>query len=274
MSDTASSPSVSPLDLQFDHAVAANGSPAVPPAAAGGIPCAACGTGITDQYFRIGRKQVCGGCKIELDAIERTSQAELRQPKQTVRAMLYGLGAAVLGAVLYYAVIAITGLEVGYVALAIGYGVGYAIRKATRGRGARRFQILAVVLTYFAVGLAYLPLSFSNDGHETKAATSSAAAAPDTARATATAATPAASLAPADAQSRKDGSIAIALALLVLLAAPFFLPVVAVVGSLPSGLITGIIIAVGLGQAWRMTAPADFTISGPFRVRARAPEAA
>ena len=42
--------------------------------------------------------------------------------------------------------------------------VGWAIRKGTAGRGGRRFQILAAVLTYWAVGLAYTPLAFKG-GH-------------------------------------------------------------------------------------------------------------
>jgi hypothetical protein len=269
VSDLASTPSVPSLDLQFDHALAADGTPAASPAATG-IPCAACGTAIGDQYFRVGRKQVCARCRSAIEAHETAARAELRKPMQTVRALLFGLGAAVLGAILYYAVIAITGFEVGYVALAIGYGVGYAIRKATRGRGARRFQVIAVVLTYFAVGLAYIPLAFGgSDKHTT---TSAPTVAQDTARATTPAAAPSSSHAATSTHPRNDDSIA--LGVLVLLAAPFFLPVVAVVGSLPMGVLTAIIIAVGLRQAWRMTAPTDVAISGPFRVGSRAPEAA
>src|SRR5262245_41350669 len=37
--------------------------------------------------------------------------------------------------------------------------VGYSVRKGAGGRGGRRFQILAAVLTYCAVGLAYTPLA-------------------------------------------------------------------------------------------------------------------
>jgi hypothetical protein len=66
--------------------------------------------------------------------------------------------------VLYYGVIAITNVELGLVAIAIGYLVGYAVRAGTGGRGGRRFQILAVLLTYFSVSLAYAMLAvFAND---------------------------------------------------------------------------------------------------------------
>src|SRR4029450_6773668 len=75
-------------------------------------------------------------------------------------AALFGLGAAIAGAILYYAVIAITNFEIGIVAIAIGFMVGWAVRKGAGGRGGRRFQVLALVLTYWAVGLAYTPITF------------------------------------------------------------------------------------------------------------------
>ena len=43
----------------------------------------------------------------------------------------------------------------------IGYMVGYAVRKGAGDRGGRRFQVLAVVLTYGAVALAYTPVVIS-----------------------------------------------------------------------------------------------------------------
>jgi hypothetical protein len=39
-----------------------------------------------------------------------------------------------------------------------------------------------------------------------------------------------------------------------------------VFGTLPSGLISALIIAVGMRQAWTMTRAADVTIAGPFKV--------
>ena len=62
-------------------------------------------------------------------------------------AAIFGLGAALAGAAIYYAVIAITHFEIGLVAILIGYMVGYAVRKGAGGRGGLRFQILAALLT-------------------------------------------------------------------------------------------------------------------------------
>ena len=44
------------------------------------------------------------------------------------------------------------------------------------------------------------------------------------------------------------------------------LPVLMVVGSLPSGLLSAFIIFIGMAQAWRMTAAPILQISGPYRV--------
>ena len=46
----------------------------------------------------------------------------------------------------------------------------------------------------------------------------------------------------------------------------FVLPIMAVMGSGASGIISVIIIGVGLRQAWRMTAGHVVTITGPYRV--------
>ena len=52
----------------------------------------------------------------------------------------------------------------------------------------------------------------------------------------------------------------------MLLAFSLALPVIVVVSSLPSGLISALIIGIGMRQAWTMTRAADLTIAGPFKV--------
>src|SRR2546427_9516885 len=87
---------------------------------------------------------------------------------------IFGLGAGVIGAIIYYAVMAIAHLEIGIVAILIGYMVGYAVRKGARGRGGRRFQVLAVALTYASVALAYTPIAVKQaiDANRQKASAS------------------------------------------------------------------------------------------------------
>src|SRR5207237_1674878 len=79
-------------------------------------------------------------------------------------ASLFGLGAGIVGAAIYYAVIALANLEIGIVAILIGYMVGYAVRRGAGGRGGRRFQALAVALTYLSIALAYAPVAVQAAG--------------------------------------------------------------------------------------------------------------
>jgi len=219
-----------------------------------GVTCTACQRSIADEYYDVNGQSVCASCRGMVEEQMHTP----RGAGVLIRAFLFALVAAILGAVLYYAVIAITNFEIGIVAIAIGYMVGYAIRMATKGRGGRRFQVLAVVLTYWAVGLAYTPLVFRDmDTQNQQASQTSPPATPP---------------APADSQAapaeESAQQLSITFALLFLIAFSFALPVLSVVSSMPGGLISAAIIAFGMHQAWRMTGIPHLEITGPYRIAA------
>jgi hypothetical protein len=48
----------------------------------------------------------------------------------------------------------------------------------------------------------------------------------------------------------------------------FALPLLSVFGSLPLGVISALIIFIGMRQAWTMTAKPQLALSGPYRVGA------
>jgi hypothetical protein len=255
-----SNPPPTPPDLQFDRAVSAeSGRP-------GGVTCARCGRTISDSYFHLGQRAFCSSCK----ATTEQAYAATLTPKSFVKAFVFGLGSAIAGAIVYYAVIAITNLEIGIVAILIGYMVGYAIRKATRGAGARRYQILGAALTYFAVALAYVPLAIKGAAEARKTgAPPTHAVARESAAARADTAAPAAAAAPARTDSASapaigPGSFVKALGALILLV--LALPVMVVIGSMPSGLLSALIIGFGIRQAWRMTAAPDLSFHGPLKI--------
>src|SRR2546430_14710007 len=108
------------------------------------VSCAGCQTSIATEYYDVNGQTCCGRCRIAVEAAAETPRGIL----PLVIAGVFGLAAGVVGAAIYYAVIAIAHLEIGIVAILIGYMVGYAVRKGARGRGGLRFQILAVVVTY------------------------------------------------------------------------------------------------------------------------------
>ncbi len=76
-----------------------------------------------------------------------------------VRALAYGIGAAVVGLV-GYALIAILlqGWVISYMSIGVGWIVGTAMIKGSNGVGGRRYQIAAALLTYAAVSMAAIPI--------------------------------------------------------------------------------------------------------------------
>jgi hypothetical protein len=259
-------------ELQFDRVetVATPGATA-PGVAAPTVTCAVCGRSIGSQYYHANDKPVCASCRDVLLASTVTPRAA----GTLIKAGLFGLGAAIAGAAIYYGVIAITNFEIGLVAILIGYMVGYSVRKGAGGRGGRRFQVLALVLTYWSVGLAYTPLAFKQFTRGEKSAemladsTNAGLAAPDSAEAPIVAENSRGASDADSATTEPDGPLAgrsLLLGLGMLFVFVFALPVMYIVGSFPGGILSALIIAIGLHQAWSMTGPHKFQISGPYRV--------
>ena len=239
-----------------------------------------CGTPLRTEYFHVAEQPTCASCKGAVERANQTAAAQGRRAGILARAFGFGIAAAIAGAILYYAVIAITGWEIGLVAIVIGFMVGYAVRKGSGGMGGRRYQWLAVILTYFAVGLAYAPLAFKGfaegDGAKDVAVADSAGTATsgvtgDSATTTvdSVSSVPAttAPVVAAQSDSTKTPRLMVALGITFLFI--FALPVMYIAGSMPSGLISGIIILVGMQQAWKMTAKTEVPISGPYKVGSR-----
>jgi hypothetical protein len=131
---------------------------------------------------------------------------------------------------------------------------------------------LAAVLTYFAVGVAYMPLVFA-EMKKDKTATPQDSTAVATQQGTAVAspaAAPRADVAKSD--EKKGGSFFLAMGALVAFA--FALPVMAIFSSGAGGILSALIIGIGIRQAWRMSGAPTLAIAGPFRVGGTAPAAA
>jgi len=264
--------------LQFDHASDAS----APVDAAPTITCTSCERTIATEYYDFGGGAVCAACRDALERMLAAGAGRFAFP----RAFLYGVGAAMLGAAIYYAVIAITDLEIGLVAILIGWLVGRAVRAATRGFGSRRFQVLAVALTYFSVALAYAPIAFKeafSDAKQAKAAASDSTSTSGPAVAGASTQEPAAPTGAttaatgtksAERETRAESEHPLrdfVLGLGALLGITLALPVIVVLGSMPSGLISALIIGFGMHQAWKMTGRVEQSVTGPFRVGGASP---
>ena len=139
-------------ELQFDRVISESTSSAPPSRLA--VICAVCQTPSEAEYFDVNGSILCSRCRT-------VAESAAEAPRGFVALMtagVYGLVAGVFGAIIYYVVIAIAHLEIGIVAVLIGYMVGYAVRTGARDRGALRFQVLAIALTYASIALAYTPI--------------------------------------------------------------------------------------------------------------------
>jgi len=71
------------------------------------------------------------------------------------KACAFGLGAAAAGS-LGYAIVGLSGWMVSIVAIGIGWLIGKAMMTGSSGIGGRRYQVVAVVRTYFSVSCGHL----------------------------------------------------------------------------------------------------------------------
>jgi hypothetical protein len=132
----------SPEGLRFDEPAAGAGAPV----------CGRCQAAIADAYYEVNGHVVCAGCKTALEQSATGSGAS-----RMLRATAFGLGGAIVGAGVYYAILAVTGYEIGLVAIAVGWLVGRGVQKGSDGTGGWAYQALAVGLTYLAIVSTYVP---------------------------------------------------------------------------------------------------------------------
>ncbi len=235
--------------------------------------CKSCDSTLTGRHYRINGALACENCA------ERLKQ---QIPKDThpafVRGLLFGLGGAFLGLILYAAFGILTGLVIGYVSLAVGYIVGKAIKMGSGGMGGRRYQVTAALLTYSAVSIAAIPIYVAQMVKEKKtekqtmvqhALPQPPGAAQQKDPAPSDSAIPQESPSQAPAARKKPSmglGAALGLAVLVGLASPFL-----ELQDPFHGIIGLIILFVGIRIAWRLTAGVKVDILGPFERNAPAP---
>lgn len=267
--------------LQFD--VAESSAPSGP-AATIGTSCKSCSKPIVDAYYQVNRFIICSACR---NAYYNPTGSSARR---VLRATAFGIVAAIGGSLLYFAVAAITGREFGLVAIVVGYMVGIAVRKGSRGRGGWPYQTLAIGLTYLAIVTSYVPLiakefqknstrsalrahsaptpmadtiTISARGPEVGREIDSASAAhrnADSGFAVSQAGTPSGTMSPFPARTKHlgPGTFLLGIGALLLLAA--VIPILA--GF--SNLIGLVIIGFAVYEAWKLNR--RLTITGPFRL--------
>jgi hypothetical protein len=241
-------------DLQFDRVsrpgagVLTSGSSAT---------CTACQKSIDDAYYDINGHTVCASCRVVVESAVETPAGI----GPLLKAGLFGLGAAIAGAIVYYGVMALLNLEIGIVAILTGYMVGYAVKRGTGNRGGRRFQIMAVALTYLSIAMAYTPIAIKGAIDSDQKAKSAVVTGTDGGSAAAPGSPN--SVGKTDEKVTAGGFV-VAIALMLGLCAA--LPVIVIFTSMPGGLISAAIMFFGMQQAWKMTGAPSLVVNGPYRV--------
>lgn len=114
--------------------------------------CHECGTPLTDED-----KQLLGDnyyCRTCVDKAKQNISMALEDMKKNVAwptAILAGLVVAVAGALVWWLVEARFNIRLGIIAIAIGYGAGYAVVMGSGGKRGIGLQVLSVLLTLLGI---------------------------------------------------------------------------------------------------------------------------
>jgi len=230
--------------VQFDRAEYAD-------KAAAPTTCAKCSQPLWDTYYDVNGSVCCERCRRDLELAGRQGSG----PGRFLWAATFGALAGAVGAGIWYGVRALTGYEVGLIAILVGFMVGGAVRKGSAGRGGWLYQALAVFLTYASIVSTYVPMIAKD---LTAAAKKSEAQAVTPATA-APAVTP-----PATATKIQPGRALLAVAVFGLVVFP-----IACVAPFLGGFqnVIGLfIIGIGLYEAWKINKRVPLVVTGPFRV--------
>jgi hypothetical protein len=191
--------------------------------------CGYCNQPLDGTYYQINGRAACERCHAQLMAsLQKHSPAV-----SFVVATVFGVVAAALGGLVWYGVRALTGYEIGLIAVAVGFAVGFAVRKGSNNRGGALYQVLAILLTYLGICAQYIPDLWKGFREQPDAPTGAALV------------------------------VAFVVVCALSLAAPFL--------QGPQNIIGILIIGFALYEAWKLNRRVPLAVSGPFRVEAAAP---
>jgi hypothetical protein len=201
--------------------------------------CKRCKRVMHDEYFESAGNLLCRPCAEELGPGGGKASDFLR-------ALAYGGAAAILGTIIWLVVLKMSnGSEYGFIAIIVGLLVGIAVRKGSLGRGGRRYQALAMALTYFSITSSYVPLIVKDLAEH---AQKEAAAAP-------------ADQAPKAAESKEKLGPGQLIFFVVMM---FALALAAPLLGGFSNILGIVIIGIALYEAWKINR--QVPIAGPFRI--------
>jgi hypothetical protein len=221
--------------------------------------CSQCRCQLTERYFQANGKTLCERC---LASLQQFIDGKGSSTGRFFKAVCFGFGAALLGALGYGLWMGFTNSEFAFVTIAIGWFVGMAVRRGSCNRGGWRYGLLAVALTYLAISLSFTGVAVTQalNARSAKLARVETQRGENVAQGHTPSATPS-SEAPATKPPapQQKNLFALVLKLVVL---GLSMPVVSASQSILSLVITGF----GMWKAWTINRAAKIVITGPHPV--------
>ena len=215
--------------------------------------CAYCGRGLPTEYFRVGGHLACTACAQRAQSLVPPNAHSV-----FLHSLSYGAVAAILGCIGYALIVIVSGWSIGYAAIGVGYMIGWAMRRAAKEHGGRRYQVAAALLTYAAVAVAFVPIALHSIGQKNARQAQVAqqsSTSPDGSQAKAPAVR-------TKAQGSHWGKFFLGIA--ALLGIGLISPFLELTSSFVGGLLNLFIIFIGMRFAWQMMAVKTVSVDGPF----------
>ncbi|MGI8907639.1 MAG: hypothetical protein ACR2IE_14250 [Candidatus Sumerlaeaceae bacterium] len=148
-------PALTPPPIPFNGTVAAPMTAGTDNSAVGSAPrtCTSCGNAIHGSYYLADGKPYCPACRA-------TASVGLNKPSKGIllKAFAFGLLGGIVAGGLWAIATLMTGYELGIVAIFVGLTVGLSVKRGARGYSGRSLQVLALILTLFALSYAMIPI--------------------------------------------------------------------------------------------------------------------
>jgi len=130
-------------ELQFDDAQGSIGTSA----------CSGCKSALSGAYFQANGKVLCERCAEGVRKFFHSSEGGFGR---FLKATAFGLAGGLVGGAVYTGVLALTQINAALITILIGWLAGKAVRAGSGGRGGVGYQILAVGITYWIIGLSFM----------------------------------------------------------------------------------------------------------------------
>lgn len=242
-------------NLQFDQAEPAPGGQG----STGTITCSVCGSALPNTYFVANGQVVCDRCRHAVEEEWNRGGAAGRLSKAIGLGVLAMIGCSVL----WYIVLKLTNSQWGILAVVVGFVVGGAVRKGSKGRGGWRYQALAIFLTYTAIVSSYVPYVIEGVQQAAQTASLDSSATDGLVHDSLALANDSSATAAAGAADATDtGALGRVLGIIILIGFLYAVPFLA--GT--ENLIGILIIGFALFEAWKLNRRADLIVTGPHQV--------